>query len=274
MKKKSSHKNAMPAQRLKKKKPVAGRIERNVRKPASVKGKKPAQAADKPAARNPDPFRRGKWRVVERWEGLFTLSIDGDSGDTRADLAPEMEERFKLLLRGHTKEDVSGVYRLERGLEALGYAFKYADERCVGGGATDDLIMTLGKMISAIQSAQLDRHAEDRESELRAFFKKALAGILKERKIELHASVVVDASGKTGTKGKKELARGGNRIFSREVVAICFAKAACKKFHRLPTKSELRAALEQCGEKFAANKDQAGKWRELFFTAGLDALKP
>ena len=67
----------------------------------------------------------------------------------------------------------------------------------------------------------------------------------------------------------------GNRSYDpcrRQCWRSAYARALCAKHRRLPTKREVRSALEAIGVGYARSKDQDGKWADLFVRAGLGDL--
>lgn len=57
------------------------------------------------------------------------------------------------------------------------------------------------------------------------------------------------------------------------IAAIDIGATLCAKFHKLPTKKALRAAMEEKGLVYSKkNKDIPCKWREMFQAAGLGSL--
>jgi len=283
MKKKSSDKKATSAQRPEKKKPVARHRAKTDRNPGGNRGDQSArvkalkregaigaQSGAKPGERKVDVFQRP--RVLKDLGGLFMLYEMGD-GKIWACMSEALNEIYLSALRGHQKGARNMILQLERGLSLLPEIYSWEKMRVsealgmrgspVSNVALSDLAESLGEGIARVMKASDKLKAEVFADELLAMFKNALKGLVKEAGL---------------TNGFKIGANSTGENFPREVVAIRFAKRFCEIYLRLPSKVEIRNALERKEVEcvvppYVTDRNIDAKWRELFDRAGLGSLQ-
>lgn len=163
------------------------------------------------------------------------------------------------LMRGHSSEDLVAA-KVEDALMLLGYysVFDFEEYSPTERAALErevfyNLANALGESVIRTYIAQTKERSEIEAGKVSNILNKALSGI-----VRMHHHVP---------------ARNTGDPVPRAVIAIECAADLCARFKRLPTKKELRAAMEAIGITYKLNpKDPNGKWNGLFSTATLDTL--
>ena len=169
--------------------------------------------------------------------------------------------RANMLLRGHSLDD-SLVQQLENALMQAAVAahilnsdnnHRSANLNIFRTLVANGIIPTLGIATLGILCAKDKATAKSRAFAATNMAQRAMDGIFKIK--------------------WPSPARGSGAKMPREVVVIEYARVLCRQLRRLPTKRELRAALEEEGLGYSTrSKGVERKWQMLFLRAGLERL--
>jgi hypothetical protein len=203
-----------------------------------------------------DP-RTHSWKLTESWPTLFDLYVK--NGEARVDLSPELQSIENALWRGHSVDD-HDVAILERSLfkscvinrgvkDGVGNSFGFGHLRQDVG---NDVAISLGPTVEKILTASTPEQAELAAEGAINLLKRAFGGVV-------HTKF-------------PSATRGNTSLIPKAVLAIWHARLLCERFRRLPTKAEVRQALEAIGISYARSKDPKGRWEDLFIRAGLSDL--
>jgi hypothetical protein len=196
------------------------------------------------------------WVLVKDWPELFRLYERGGYYKTIA--YPNISAIRNALLRGHLIGDIDTA-KVEEALllvaagRTISSDFYKENDLGIEKYAFMHLVDAIGHHVLKAYAVDSKDEAEAACDDAVSIFKKAMRGILR-----MHHYIPSQHTGE---------------LFPRAVMAISFADLHCCSTKRLPTKSELRSAMEQAGFGYSSNsKGIAGKWREMFETAGLGEL--
>ena len=204
-------------------------------------------------------LRTHGWVLERSWPKLFDLYTK--DGEARAELSPELRTIENALKRGHSTDDY-GALKFERALflSTVIFAGKQEGGACSSFGfqylrqlIADDLAECLGPVTFELLSAKTPERAESAAESAVSLMKRATGGLVR--------------------MNYPKAGRGNDKPTSKALLAILCATVLCASLRRLPTKTEVRATLEEMGVSFARSHDAPGRWHELFRRAGLAALE-
>jgi hypothetical protein len=196
------------------------------------------------------------WKRVQVWDGLFTLYQNGEI--YRAELSEKLADKISQFQKGNDKHKHYGeTIKLQQAI----FLLKLRKERGESFVHLDSVIVSIlaevigGKMIDA-WSTQSPIESKNIKDDLNNSFVRAVNGLMK-LKHPLKAKHTTDQRGIT-----------------MDQLAIETAQKICGELRRLPTKSEVRFAMEEKGHKYANERGRAAsRWKDLFQRCGLEALK-
>jgi hypothetical protein len=203
-----------------------------------------------------DPRTHG-WVLEQSWRGLFNLYTR--DGEARAEFSPELVAIEAAQLQGYSAEDQSVAN--VKGALILSAILHQAmeDGNYDSPGFHDIRRMVADRFVSEFGGIILELMKAKRSDQA------AQAAIATADLMGRAASAIVR------TKFPRR-SRGARSYPPKGVLAIRHARELCEHFRRLPTKREVRLALESAGIGYVRSKDPAGKWAKLFVSAGLASL--
>ena len=224
---------------------------------------------------SPEEIDAKGWKPLKSWDGLFSLYKQGN------EFVAEMSDRLVAI---HTKyrkantqevKNEAGIGNVElENLQRALFLLNLRKRKVISCGDIDaiilsDLTESIGAMMSeawhyipkkmegavSLRASSSDSGSSNRAGELKRFFSRAVDGLMKLK--------------------YPSRAKSSGAVVAKEVLAIEQAQLLCGKLRRLPTKSEVRFAMEESEHGFSTERSKGvdGKWRDLFQRCGLDALK-
>ena len=214
------------------------------------------------------------WKPLKSWDGLFSLFRKGNG------FVAEMSDRLVAIHSKYRKANTQevknkagiGNEELEKLQRAL-FLLNLRKRKVISCGEMDaiilsDLTESIGAMMSeawhyipkklegavSLQASSSDSGSLNRAEELKRFFSRAVDGLMKLK--------------------YPTRAKSSGADVAKEVLAIEQAKLLCGNLCRLPTKSEVRFAMEEQGHRYSDERSRAASnWKNLFKRCGLEALK-
>jgi hypothetical protein len=192
--------------------------------------------------------------LVNDWEGLFRLYRRGD--DYFAEMSDPLWEINSRFRKGGNQKG----YGLTSKLQGAFFALLLRKQIGKPLGAMDQNIIAslthvIGTGVANIWFCDSKKHSEIMVDDLTNEFDKAIKGIWRLR----HPPKAVKSSGAK---------------IAKDRVAIETAQELCGNLRRLPTKSEVRFAMEEHGYLFSDERSRAASnWKNLFKRCGLETLK-
>lgn len=197
------------------------------------------------------------WAVAQHWPRLFTLYTRGN--ERRVELCFDLHEIERALVRNRGLDDEAAptleasFFNVLRVQEALKLGKWPEGFNYVAGSVGLSLARAIGPALLRLWSAASEPEAKRASDELCAVFNRAVSGMVRMK--------------------FPKRARGSGDEIPKPLLAIWATRALCEAHLRLPTKAEVRTELQAAGVGFSKRtKDVEGRWRELFYCAGLARL--
>ena len=192
--------------------------------------------------------------VVNDWDGLFRLYRRGD--DYFAEMSDPLWEIYSRFRKGGNKKGHDSTSKLQ------GAFFKLLLRKVIGKplramdqSAIVSLALVIGTGMANAWFCDSKERSEIIAEELKNEFAKAIEGIMR-------------------LKYPPDLVKSSGAKIAKERVAIETALELCGNIRRLPTKSEVRFAMEDKGHGYVNDRGRAtSRWKDLFERCGLEALK-
>jgi hypothetical protein len=195
--------------------------------------------------------------VAQHWPRLFTLYARGK--EWRAELCFDLHEVERALVRNRPLDDETAppleasffnVLRVQEALKMKRWPEGFDD---IAGSVGFSMARAIGPSLLRLWCANNEPEAKQAADELCAVFNRAVSGMVRMK--------------------FPKRARGSGDQRPKPLLAIWIARGLCETLRRLPTKAEVRSELGVVGVTFSKRtKDAEGRWRELFYCAGLARL--
>jgi len=192
--------------------------------------------------------------LVNDWKNLFRLYRQGD--DYFAEMSDPLWEIYSRFRKGGNKKGHDSTSKLQGAFfklllrNLIGKPLEAIDQSTIASLAT-----VIGTGIANAWFSDSKSRSEVIAEELKNEFARAIEGIMR-------------------LKYPPKVVKSSRAIIAKERITIETAQELCGNLRRLPTKSEVRFAMEDKRHGYANERGRASsKWNDLFQRCGLEALK-